>query len=439
MIILSILLIGLIGIIFEQSITIMRITIIGLISLLIDISQCQIQNIGIITFMDGSIREANDIQNQGIFLMIVFTIQHLLGPRPPQSGGPRNYTYLFILSNQIGIIGVQNSMDWQYTIIAWELFGISQYLQISTATMENRGLGLGAAIKYFIQSALTSSIFLIAIAISYYFTGRTDYIGCTVGLADGDLFNILFQIPFLFKQGIAPFHLWAPDLYENMKIKILTYIMIIPKIGLISWLYLYNYLFFDQMIFFAIISIFIGGIGMISQINIKRFLTFSSIAQQGYILMLTNNHPMIYMYSIIIYASSIYLIQQIQNQTNTKYLSQQGNIYNNNKIQGIAQIFILFSMAGFPPFAGFFVKYYVLNTLLDSANYFMIIIIILISIISTSQYLKQISTIAAYGGGAHNLVSIIFIKPTYLKSYLITIIMTGISIQIFMGGQLLIS
>jgi formate hydrogenlyase subunit 3/multisubunit Na+/H+ antiporter MnhD subunit len=55
--------------------------------------------------------------------------------------------------------------------------------------------------------------------------------------------------------------------------------MIIPKIGLISWLYLYNYLFFDQMIFFAIISIFIGGIGMISQINIKRFLTFSSIAQ----------------------------------------------------------------------------------------------------------------------------------------------------------------
>jgi len=142
--------------------------------------------------------------------------------------------YLLILSNVIGLIYLISSNDWLITVVAWELFNLSLYLLVSINS--DAEAALSAAIKYFLLSALTTTFLLLAVALLYALTGSTHYDHLTLSftmMADPSFSwpLMLMIVTFFFKLGAAPFHNWAPDLYDSVPTTITAWMTHIPKLA----------------------------------------------------------------------------------------------------------------------------------------------------------------------------------------------------------------
>jgi len=196
-------------------------------------------------------------------------------------------TYIILLTNILGINYLLFSNDWLITIIAWELFNMSLYLLVSLRS--DNEASLAASLKYFLLSALSTTFLLLGVSIMYYLTGSTNYEIININLIElGNYNKTLIEISFslilftlLFKLSAAPFYQWAPDLYENIENNITMWMIIIPKLTVLSFLYiltniftLFLNLFNIQFILLisGILSIFIGSIALSNQWFIKRFL-----------------------------------------------------------------------------------------------------------------------------------------------------------------------
>ena len=152
--------------------------------------------------------------------------------------------YLIKLTNILGIISLINSNDWIMTIISWELFNYTLYLLVSINSYSEKSIS--SSLKYFILSALTTGILFLSISIIYYNTGNTNYEIIAINIIE--LFNmnkdnimlkfalILLIFAILFKLSAFPFYNWAPDLYDNLNTNITMWMMIIPKLAVLSLL-----------------------------------------------------------------------------------------------------------------------------------------------------------------------------------------------------------
>ena len=319
---------------------------------------------------------------------------------------------IIVLSSVLGMILMISSYDLIIFYLGLELQSISLYILTSFKRENERSTEAG--LKYFVLSALSTGLLLYGSSLIYGFTGSTNFeiIAKNLDLNNvGAVFGIVFIIIGLaFKVSAVPFHMWTPDVYEGAPTSVTCFFALIPKIAAITvfirFMYVPFYNVIDQwqiiIIFISIASMILGATAAIGQKNIKRLMAYSSIGHMGYALAGlapgTNNG----IQSTIIYLI-IYLVMNLgafgcifmMRRGNTFYenIDDLSGLSKNHPLLALSFLIILFSLAGIPPLAGFFAKFYIFMSVIESEMYTLAIIGLLATVISAFYYLRIIKII----------------------------------------------
>ncbi len=266
-----------------------------------------------------------------------------------------------------------------------------------------------AGMKLILSSAFSSGILLMGISFMYGTCGslyfdevRTMFSGSTLQLA-----GFAFLVAgFAFKISVVPFHLWTADVYEGSPVAVTAFLSVVSKgaavfiflgtlynvFGAISetWIYLLAIL--------SVATMVIGNLFAIRQQNIKRFLAFSSITQAGYILIgiasgtMQGTASVIYFILVYLFSNlaAFTVVSVISDRTGKEDISDYNGLYKTNPRLSLAMMLALFSLAGIPPTAGFFGKWFLLASGISTGMLTLIIIASLNLVISLYYYLRVV-------------------------------------------------
>ncbi len=278
-----------------------------------------------------------------------------------------------------------------------------------------------SGMKYFILGAISSALLLFGIGMIYGFSGTTNFSAIYAvisasgsNISIGILFGFtLVLIAMLFKISAVPFHMWAPDVYEGSATIVSTFFASVVKfVSLVVLARIYINLaniwpnVNQILILVSILSLLVGALGAIKQDNLKRMLAYSSIGHVGFILAglaaLSFESMKAAILYMIIYASMAlgsfaFLILLKNKNAEDNFDQKNDQLYKLSSISGIGKsnpiiamclAILMFSMAGIPPMAGFFTKFYILMAIIKKEFYTLAIIAVLYSVISAFYYLR---------------------------------------------------
>ena len=319
---------------------------------------------------------------------------------------------IIILSSTLGMILMISSYDLIIFYLGLELQSLCLYILASFKRDDERSTEAG--LKYFVLSALASGLLLYGCSLIYGFTGSTNFEIISENLDEantGAVFGIVFIIVGLaFKVSAVPFHMWTPDVYEGSPTSVTSFFALVPKIAAISVFIRFMYVPFVNVIsqwqtiiiFLSIASMILGAVAAIGQSNIKRLMAYSTIGHMGYALagLATGTNSGIQ--STIIYLT-IYLVMNL-GAFGCIFMMKRENVFyeNINDLSGLSKnhpmialsfLIILFSLAGIPPLAGFFAKFYVFMAVIEMKMYTLAIIGLVTTVVSAFYYLRVIKII----------------------------------------------
>ena len=319
---------------------------------------------------------------------------------------------IIILASTLGMILMISSYDLIVFYLGLELQSLCLYILASFRREDVRSSEAG--LKYFVLSALASGLLLYGCSLIYGFTGSTNFETIATNLNEankGAVFGIVFIIVGLaFKVSAVPFHMWSPDVYEGSPTSVTSFFALIPKIAAISVFIRFMYVPFINVInqwqaiiiFLSIASMIVGAVAAIGQQNIKRLMAYSSIGHMGYALagLATGTNEGIQ--SLIIYLT-IYLVMNL-GAFGCIFMMKRENIFyeNINDLSGLSKnhpilafsfLIILFSLAGIPPLAGFFAKFYIFMAVIEVKMYALAIIGLVTTVVSAFYYIRIIKVI----------------------------------------------
>ena len=316
------------------------------------------------------------------------------------------------LASTLGMIIMISSYDLIVFYLGLELQSLCLYILASFKRNEEKSTEAG--LKYFVLSALASGILLYGCSLIYGFTGSTNFETISNNLNEsntGAVFGIVFVIVGLaFKISAVPFHMWTPDVYEGSPTSVTSFFALIPKIAALSVFIRFMYVPFINMInewqiiivFLAIGSMILGAVAAIGQTNIKRLIAYSSIGHMGYALAGLAAGTNAGIQSTIIYLT-IYLVMNLgafgcifmMKRENIFYknINDLSGLSKNHPILSLSFLIIMLSLAGIPPLAGFFAKFYIFMAVIESKMYALAIIGLLTTVISAFYYLRIVKII----------------------------------------------
>lgn len=318
--------------------------------------------------------------------------------------------YILMISTLIGMFFMISSGNMLMFYLGLELS------TIPIAAMANFDLqkrkSSEAAMKLIISSAFSSGILLFGISLVYGTTGTLNFaeIGNTIQAAPLQIMAFTLVIAgFGFKISAVPFHLWTADVYEGAPVAVTSYLSVISKgavlFVLISVLYtMFSNLsetWYNLLFLVSVLTIIIGNLFAIRQENLKRFLAFSSIAQVGFILIgITGSSAwgtssVIYFVLIYIFSNlaAFGVISVVSAMTGKESIGDYKGFYKTNPVLSWVLTIALFSLAGVPPTAGFFGKFFLLLAGAGKGNYILITIAALNMVISFYYYLRIVKAI----------------------------------------------
>ncbi len=319
---------------------------------------------------------------------------------------------ILLLFSTLGMMLMVSANNLMSMYLAIELQSLALYV---VAAIKRDSLSSAeSGVKYFILGALSSGILLYGMSLVYGFTGSMNFNSINIIISNynnlnlGLIFGLVFVLVGLaFKVSAVPFHMWTPDVYEGAPNSITAFFAIVPKIAAVALIYRFCLIPFEHfysewaqiITFLSIASMFLGGIAAIAQSNIKRLLAYSSIGHVGYILIAlvaANNDGIkaasIYMFSYMIMNVAIFAIIlsiKIKNEYLVEINDLKG-LSRSNPIVSISIAIIMLSMAGIPPFIGFFGKFYVFIAAIKQELYVLSVLGVIASVISAFYYLKII-------------------------------------------------
>ena len=316
---------------------------------------------------------------------------------------------ILILSSVLGMMIMISSNDLIVFYMGLELQSLALYV---LATFNRDQLKSSeAGLKYFVLSALSSGLLLYGCSLIYGFTGSTNFDLISEKLNSGDYaltFGIVFILVGLaFKISAVPFHMWAPDVYEGAPTSVTLFFTMVPKIAaltvFIRFLYVPFFNLIDQwqmiLIFLSIASMLFGAIAAIGQTNLKRLVAYSSIGHVGYTLAGLSTGSNEGIQSSVIYFI-IYIVMNLglfscllMMKRNNKYfenLDDLSGLSKNHPLLSLSLLIILFSLAGIPPLAGFFAKFYIFKSVIEQSMYFLAVVGLLSTVIAAFYYLRVI-------------------------------------------------
>ena len=319
---------------------------------------------------------------------------------------------ILILSAILGMMVMISSNDLIVFYIGLELQSLALYV-LASFNRDNL-LSSESGVKYFILSALSSGILLYGCSLLYGFSNSTNFVLIAENIKSssyGLTFGIVFILVGLaFKISAVPFHMWAPDVYEGSPTSVTFFFSILPKIAaltvFIRFLYVPFINMFDEwqfiIVFLSIASMLFGSIAAIGQKNLKRLIAYSSIGHMGYALAgLTTGtnegiqssiiYISIYIVMNLAFFSCIFMLRRKENYF--EKIEDLSGLSSNHPILSFSLLIVLFSLAGIPPLAGFFAKFYIFVAVIDQSMYFLAIVGLLSSVIAAFYYLRIIKVI----------------------------------------------
>ena len=319
---------------------------------------------------------------------------------------------ILILASILGMFVMISSYDLIVFYLGLELQSLCLYILAAFKRTEEKSTEAG--LKYFVLSALASGLLLYGCSIVYGFTGSTNFEIISTNLTienPGAVFGIVFIVVGLaFKVSAVPFHMWTPDVYEGAPTSVTSFFALIPKIAAITVFIRFMYVPFvnviDQwqtiVVFLSIASMILGAVAAIGQNNIKRLMAYSSIGHMGYALagIATGTNEGIQ--STVVYLT-IYLIMNLgvfgcifmMKRENVFYesINDLSGMSKNHPMLALSFLIMLFSLAGIPPLAGFFAKFYIFMAVIEMKMYALAIIGLITTVVSAFYYLRIIKII----------------------------------------------
>ena len=316
---------------------------------------------------------------------------------------------ILILSSVLGMMIMISSNDLIVFYMGLELQSLALYVLANFNRDQLKSSEAG--LKYFVLSALSSGLLLYGCSLIYGFTGSTNFDIISEKLNSNDYaltFGIVFILVGLaFKVSAVPFHMWAPDVYEGAPTSVTLFFTMVPKIAALTVFIRFLYVPFmnllDQwqtiLVFLSIASMIFGAVAAIGQTNLKRLVAYSSISHVGYTLAGLTTGTNEGIQSSVIYFT-IYIVMNLglfscilMMKRNNEYfenLEDLSGLSRNHPLLSLSLLIILFSLAGIPPLAGFFAKFYIFKAVIEQSMYFLAIVGLLSTVIAAFYYLRII-------------------------------------------------
>jgi NADH-quinone oxidoreductase subunit N len=345
-----------------------------------------------------------NILNIGVFIIFLQSVSWL---KKPENSDKIGEYFLLMLSILIGMDFMISSGDFLMFYLGLEtatipLAALAAYTHHQTKSAE-------AGIKFILSSAFSSGVLLFGISMIYGTTGSImfDHVAANFGSAPLQVLAFIFFFAGMaFKISLVPFHLWTADVYEGAPINVTSFFSVISKGAAVFILILILYTVFSSithlwkevLYIIAILTMTVGNIFALRQKNMKRFLAFSSIAQAGFILLGMISGSKIGMtstiYFILVYIFSnlgaFGVVTAISVATGKENMDDYDGMYHTNPRLCLLMMLSLFSLAGIPPVAGFFGKFFLFTSAASAGYYWLVFIAVANATISLYYYLLPI-------------------------------------------------
>ena len=288
-----------------------------------------------------------------------------------------------------------SSINWLSIYLAIELQTLTLFILV--AIKRDSVYSTEAGLKYFVLGAVSSGLFLFGCTLLYGLTGETSIQGVN-SILISDMGKILITISLLFKLSAAPFHMWAPDVYEGAPTIITALLATVPKVAVFSILVQIGPVT-NVILVCAVLSIVYGSIGALNQTKIKRLLAYSGIGHMGFILFGVGigsfesiQASLIYMIIYIIMTVCVFSIILSLKLTKTLIVEVSG-LSRKDPVIALTLALIFLSIAGIPPLAGFLSKWLILLAGVSSGYYLISIVVVLSSVIAGVYYVRLVQII----------------------------------------------
>lgn len=343
-----------------------------------------------------------NILNTGVLLVLIQSVTWL---RREENHDKTNEYYLLIISTLIGMDFMISAGHFIMFYIGLELATIPIAALAAFDRYNNKSAEAG--IKLILISALSSGILLFGLSMVYGTSGTLYFreIGqiFTGQSALEVLAFIFFFAGMAFKISIVPFHLWTADVYEGSPVNVTSYLSVISKGAALFIFIIVLFTVFPVLVktwnkviyVTSVLTMTIGNLFAIRQHNLKRFLAFSSISQAGYILLgiiggsQTGMASVVYYVLVYIFSNlaAFGVVAAISNSTGKENIEDYNGLYRTNPRLSLVMMLALFSLAGIPPVAGFFGKFFLFAAAAEKGFYLLVTIAVLNTIISLYYYL----------------------------------------------------
>ena len=325
---------------------------------------------------------------------------------------PHGEHYSLALFATLGMMLLVSANSLLTVYLGLELLSLSLYAMV--ATQRDSVMASEAAMKYFVLGALASGMLLYGMSFLYGVTGTLDLseLLIKVSVAEDKRLLLTFALVFLlvgisFKLGIVPFHMWVPDVYQGAATPVTQFIGTAPKLAafgmamrlLVDGLWGLAEDWQQMLVILAVLSMGVGNILAIAQTNLKRMLAYSTIAHMGYLLLgmlsATASGYAASMFYITVYAlmsmGAFGLIILLGSKTSeADELQDLTGLARRSPWFAFIMLILMFSMAGVPPFAGFWAKWFVLKEVVQANYVWLAAVAVMFSLIGAFYYLRVI-------------------------------------------------
>ena len=343
-----------------------------------------------------------NILNVGVLILLLQTAEWMKKNIEEHSRGSEFFTLMF--ASLLGMYFMISSGDFLMFYLGLELSTLP--IAALAAYEIHKRASNEAGIKLILSAALASGISLFGISMLYATGGSIYFDDISLTLQSSNLAilgMVLFFAGLGFKISLVPFHFWTADVYEGAPISVASYLSVISKGAAVFILLIILFTVLDVLQFIwenvlyavAIITMFMGNLFALRQQNMKRFLAFSSIAQAGFILLgliaggQLGTATVVYFTLIYVFSNlaAFGVVQAISLQTGKENMNDYEGLYRTNPNLSLVMMLALFSLAGIPPVAGFFGKFFLFTAAASKGFYILVFIGVVNVTISLYYYL----------------------------------------------------
>ena len=324
----------------------------------------------------------------------------------------RKFEYpILILLATTGMLMLISAADLIALYLGFELMSLSLY--VMAAIDRDNARSTEAGLKYFVLGALSSGMLLYGASLIYGFTGTVSFVGIAQAVGDGGLgltFGLVFLLAGLcFKVSAVPFHMWTPDVYQGAPTPVTAFFAAAPKVAAIAIFMRVSIAAFPGIalqwqqiiVFVSIASMALGSFAAIGQRNIKRLMAYSSIAHMGFALVglaagTSDGIQGVLVYMAIYVAMTLgtfaCIISMRRHGKPVEDISDLAGLARTKPVMAFFFAVLMFSMAGVPPLAGFFAKFYVFLAAIQAGLFTLAVLGVISSVVGAYYYLMIVKT-----------------------------------------------